>query len=72
METSQSRKSLCASKTNTRVTKLTWKAFKELCEQNGVNDSDIVDDIDISWGDRGYFKCEKDDVFGWKISLISK
>jgi hypothetical protein len=51
--------------------KMTWKEFKELCEQHGISDNDIVDDIDISWGNRKYFKCEKDDVYGWKISLIS-
>jgi hypothetical protein len=51
--------------------KLTWKEFKELCEQHGISDNDIVDDIDISWGLREYFKCEKDEIFGWKISLVS-
>ncbi|MGD8569771.1 MAG: hypothetical protein PVJ39_16920 [Gammaproteobacteria bacterium] len=51
--------------------KLTWKEFKDMCEQSGISDNDIVDDIDISWGKREYFKCEKDEVFGWKISLVS-
>ena len=51
--------------------KFTWKEFKELCELHGITDSDIVDDIDISWGKREYFRCEKDEVFGWKISLVS-
>lgn len=51
--------------------KLTWKEFKDLCEQHGITDDDLVDDIDISWGRREYFKCEKDEVFGWKISLVS-
>ena len=41
--------------------KLTWKEFKELCEKNGICDDDIVDDIDISWGKREFFKCEKDE-----------
>ena len=51
--------------------KLTWKEFKDLCEQHGISDDDIVDDIDISWGKREFFKCEKDEIFGWKISLVS-
>ena len=51
--------------------KLTWKEFKDLCERSGISDDDIVDDIDVSWGKREYFKCEKDEVFGWKISLVS-
>lgn len=51
--------------------KLTWKEFKDLCEQHGITDDDLVDDIDISWGRREYFKCEKDEDFGWKISLVS-
>ena len=55
----------------TESKKLTWKEFKDLCEQRGISDNDIVDDIDISWGKREYFRCEKDEVFGWKISLVS-
>lgn len=51
--------------------KFTWKEFKELCEQYGIADNDFVDDIDISWGKREYFNCEKDDIYGWKISLVS-
>lgn len=51
--------------------KFTWKEFKELCEKHGITDNDIVDDIDISWGKREYFRCEKDEVYGWKISLVS-
>lgn len=51
--------------------KLTWKEFKTLCEQSGISDDDLVDDIDISWGNREFFRCEKDEIFGWKISLVS-
>ena len=51
--------------------KLTWGEFKDLCEAHGISDDDIVDDIDISWGKREFFKCEKDEIFGWKISLVS-
>lgn len=51
--------------------KLTWKEFKDMCEYHGISDNDLVDDIDISWGKREFFACEKDEVFGWKISLIS-
>ena len=51
--------------------KLTWREFKELCEKHGITDDDVLDDIDISWGKREFFKCEKDEIFGWKISLVS-
>ena len=51
--------------------KLTWQEFKYLCEQHGITDSDIIDDIDVSWGKKELFNCECDEVFGWKISLIS-
>lgn len=51
--------------------KMTWKEFKQLCEQHGISDNDIVDDIDISWGNREFFKCEKDEIYGWRISLVS-
>jgi hypothetical protein len=53
----------------TNSTKLTWKEFKELCEKKGVQDSDELDSIDISWGDIEYFECKKDEDFGWQISL---
>lgn len=51
--------------------KLTWKEFKELCEQRGVKDSDELDTIDISWGSTDDFECKKDPDFGWQISLRS-
>ena len=53
----------------TRATKLTWKEFKTLCEQKGVQDNDELDSIDISWGDIEYFECKKDEDFGWQITL---
>lgn len=49
--------------------KLTWKKLKELIESAGVNDTDVIDDIDVSWGEIAEFKCFKDEVFGWKIRL---
>jgi hypothetical protein len=51
------------------ASKLTWKQFKELCEQKGVRDDDELDSIDISWGDVEYFECRKDEDFGWQITL---
>lgn len=51
--------------------KFTWGEFKKLCEQHGISDGDVIDDIDISWGKREFFSCEKDEVYGWKISLVS-
>lgn len=51
--------------------KLTWKEFKDLCEGHGISDMDLLDDIDISWGASEFFKCEKDEEYGWKISLVA-
>jgi hypothetical protein len=50
-------------------TKLTWKKFKELCEQQGIQDNDELDIIDISWGSVEYFEAKKDEDFGWQITL---
>lgn len=52
-----------------KASKLTWKEFKELCEQQGVQDSDELDIIDISWGSLEYFEAKKDEDFGWQITL---
>ena len=60
-----------AAEIEVKCKKFTWKEFKELCEQHGISDDDIVDDINISWGKREFFSCEKDEVYGWKISLVS-
>lgn len=49
--------------------KLTWKQFKELLENAGIQDTDEIDDIDLSWGDLNDFECYKDEVFGWKVRL---
>ena len=54
---------------NTHENKLTWKQFKELLENAGVQDADEIDDIDLSWGDLNDFECYKDEVFGWKVRL---
>jgi len=51
------------------TSKLTWKQFKELCEQQGVCDNDELDIIDISWGSVDYFEAKKDEDFGWQITL---
>ena len=51
------------------TSKLTWKQFKELCEQQGVRDEDELDIIDISWGSVDYFEAKKDEDFGWQITL---
>jgi hypothetical protein len=58
----------CATE-NSQAKKLTWKEFKELCEQKGIQDSDELDIIDISWGDTQYFEAKKDEDFGWQITL---
>lgn len=50
-------------------TKLTWKQFKELCEQQGIQDNDELDIIDVSWGSLEYFSAKKDEDFGWQITL---
>jgi hypothetical protein len=52
-----------------KASKLTWKEFKELCEQQGVQDNDELDIIDISWGSLEYFEAKKDEDFGWQITL---
>lgn len=52
--------------------KLTWKDFIELCKKAGIHDDDEIDSIDISWGDTQYFECQRDDDFGWQISLRAK
>jgi hypothetical protein len=57
-----------ASKTP-KASKLTWKEFKELCEQQGIQDNDELDIIDISWGSLEYFEAKKDEDFGWQITL---
>ena len=54
---------------NPAATKLTWKEFKELCERQGIQDSDELDIIDISWGSVEYFEAKKDEDFGWQITL---
>jgi hypothetical protein len=52
-----------------KTTKLTWKKFKELCEQQGIQDNDELDIIDVSWGSVEYFEAQKDEDFGWQITL---
>lgn len=52
-----------------KASKLTWKEFKELCEQQGIQDNDELDIIDISWGSLEYFEAKKDEDFGWQITL---
>ncbi len=54
---------------NQNASKLTWKQFKELCEQQGIKDDDELDIIDISWGSLEYFNARKDEDFGWQITL---
>ena len=54
---------------NPQTNKLTWKQFKELCEQRGIQDNDELDIIDISWGSVEYFEAKKDEDFGWQITL---
>ncbi|MCG6968697.1 MAG: hypothetical protein LJE85_02930 [Gammaproteobacteria bacterium] len=54
---------------NRKASKLTWKEFKQLCEQQGVLDNDELDIIDVSWGSVEYFEAKKDEDFGWQITL---
>ncbi len=49
--------------------KITWQEFKALCEAAGIQDDDEIDSIDISWGDKVFFQCTKDEDFGWNIRL---
>lgn len=49
--------------------KITWGAFKQLVENQGVLDNDEIDLIDISWGKADKLKVRLDEDFGWKISL---
>ena len=49
--------------------KITWGELKKLLEQAGINESDEIDAIDISWGSIDDVKCEKDEDFGWQIHL---
>ena len=56
----------CAS---TDEKKLTWGEILQLIENAGVDSSDEIDKIDISWGSIEEFTCSKDEVFGWQIRL---
>lgn len=49
--------------------KLTWAEFKARVEALGVAESDEIDFIDVSWGEPEAVHCQKDEDFGWQISL---
>lgn len=50
-----------------RSTKFTWKEVRQLIEEAGVQDSDEIDCIEISWGTSDQVKLNKDEDFGWQI-----
>ena len=49
--------------------KTTWGDLKALCENSGMQDSDYIDVVDISWGTSEQLKCVKDADFGWQITM---
>lgn len=52
--------------------KITWGELLKAAEKAGIQPDDLVDTIDIRWGDAGGLKCVKDDDFGWQITLCSE
>jgi len=52
--------------------KITWGELLMAAEKAGIHADDLIDTIDIRWGDAGSLKCVKDDDFGWQISLCSE
>lgn len=49
--------------------KLTWAELKEILINQGIQDSDEIDRIDISWGRPEDVECKKDKDFGWQVFL---
>ena len=49
--------------------KLTWAELKEILINQGIQDTDEIDRIDISWGRPEDVECKKDKDFGWQVFL---
>ena len=49
--------------------KITWRDLKTACEQAGIQDDDMLDLVDISWGSAKNLMCKKDEDFGWQILM---
>lgn len=62
-------KAIKNSEGRSRSGKITWGELKKLAEQAGIQDSDEIDAIDISWGDIEEVECNKDEDFGWQIRM---
>lgn len=55
--------------TETNSLKITWHDLKAACEQAGIQDDDMLDLVDISWGSAKNLVCKKDEDFGWQIVM---
>ncbi len=51
--------------------RITWRELKERCERAGVQDTDLIDFVDIAWGEAHLLSCQKDTDFGWQIKLTA-
>ena len=49
--------------------RITWQELKDMCENAGVRDNDLIDFVDVAWGEAQLLKCQKDVDFGWQIKL---
>jgi len=49
--------------------KLTWGQLLEKARAAGIKEGDEIDRISISWGSAKEVKIERDEDFGWQISL---
>ena len=56
-------------RTNPESLKITWRELKKACEEAGIKDDDVIDVVEIAWGDAHELKCVKDEDFGWQITL---
>ncbi|MFC1748390.1 hypothetical protein ACFL2V_06240 [Pseudomonadota bacterium] len=51
--------------------RITWHDLKERCEKAGVRDDDLIDFVDVAWGEAQLLQCQKDSDFGWQIKLTA-
>ena len=49
--------------------KVTWGELKQFVEKTGIEDSDEIDLIDITWGKMDKLQANFDADFGWQICL---
>ena len=57
------------SEENSPSLKITWGELRELCEKSGVQDNDHIDVIEVAWGSADRLVCEKDEDFGWQVTM---